>query len=157
METLQHYGYLSSGMPFPPGPPNPRFHLVAFICVSLILTVLFVLATTAPHALADSIHLPGDEVSDKLEAAGTLLKLIDTGIFKWAARVFAGRLALKEQRYGVSAICVAGAVIIGTTPKWVKNIFDVGDNQSLFSNANSTLLMAPSATAESSLKGYSYA
>jgi len=43
--------------------------------------------------------------------------------------------ALKDQRFGIAAICLAGAVMIGTAPKWVKNIFDVGDNQSLFSRA----------------------
>ncbi|MGK5083100.1 hypothetical protein WDW37_07315 [Bdellovibrionota bacterium FG-1] len=113
--------------------------MLAAMVVLVFALVLLGTLLSIPHALAASTHLPGDDVSDRLEAAGTLLKLIDTGLFKWAAKVFAGLLvmsggwALKEQRFGVAAICVAGAVVIGTTPKWVKNIFDVGDNQGLFS------------------------
>jgi hypothetical protein len=83
-------------------------------------------------------RLPGSDASDKLEAAGTLLRLIDTGLFKWGARIFAGLCimssawALKEQRFGIAIICIVGAIIFGTAPTWVNNIFDIGGSDSVF-------------------------
>ncbi len=55
----------------------------------LVAVVGFVLMY-ANIALADIGNLPGRDESAKLEAAGTLLRLIDTGLFKWGARLFAG-------------------------------------------------------------------
>ncbi len=139
MGTLRDLLFLTGSLERHPGIPSQRAQVLASILIGLLALVLLGVIVSMPQAFAASTHLPGDDVSDKLEAAGTLLKLIDTGIFKWGAKVFAGLLvmsggwALKEQRFGIAAICVAGAVVIGTTPKWVKNIFDVGDNQSLFS------------------------
>lgn len=84
-------------------------------------------------------NLPGTDESQKLEAAGTLLRLVDTGLFKWGARLFAGLCimsaawSLKEQRFGISVICVVGAIVFGTAPKWVKNIFNIGGGDSIFS------------------------
>lgn len=84
-------------------------------------------------------NLPGTDQSGQLEAAGILLKTLDTGIFKWGARIFAGLCimssawALKEQRFGIAIICVIGAIIFGTAPKWVQNIFTIGGDQGLFS------------------------
>jgi hypothetical protein len=78
----------------------------------------------APEVFA---QLPGSDASDKLEAAGTLLRLLDTALFKWGARIFAGicimsaAWSLKEQRFGVAIICIVGALIFGTAPTWVKN------------------------------------
>ena len=83
--------------------------------------------------------LPGEDASDKLEAAGTLLRLLDTGLFKWGARIFAGLCimasawSLKEQRFGVCVICIVAAIIFGTAPTWVKNIFNMGNTDSIFS------------------------
>ncbi len=82
--------------------------------------------------------LPGADVSDKLEAAGTILHIIDTGLFKWGARIFAGicvmssAWALKEQRFGIAVISIVGAIIFGTAPMWVKNIFSIGGGDSVF-------------------------
>ena len=90
-----------------------------------------------PEAYSQT-RLPGTDASDKLEAAGTLLRLIDTGLFKWGARIFAGicimsaAWALKEQRFGIAIICIVGAIIFGTAPTWVKNIFDIGGGDSVF-------------------------
>lgn len=84
--------------------------------------------------------LPGSDASDKLEAAGTLLRLLDTALFKWGARIFAGicimsaAWSLKEQRFGIAIICIVGALIFGTAPTWVKNIFSIGAGDSIFSN-----------------------
>jgi len=139
METLRDLLFLSGSLEQHPGLPRYRTQILVSFLLMILAFVLVEVVLSMPQALASGTHLPGDDVSDKLEAAGTLLKLIDTGIFKWGAKVFAGLLvmsggwALKEQRFGIAAICVAGAVVIGTTPKWVKNIFEVGDNQSLFS------------------------
>lgn len=84
--------------------------------------------------------LPGTDASDKLEAAGTLLRLLDTALFKWGARIFAGicimsaAWSLKEQRFGIAIICIVGALIFGTAPTWVKNIFSIGAGDSIFGN-----------------------
>ena len=119
---------------------NPYTFLITLIVATLALGVLFLLVQSEP-SFAAVARLPGEDASDKLEAAGTLLKILDTGLFKWGARIFAGicimssAWALKEQRFGIAIICVVGALIFGTAPKWVKNIFDIGDNQSIFSDA----------------------
>jgi hypothetical protein len=86
------------------------------------------------------VALPGSDASSQLEAAGTLLRILDTALFKWAARILAGVCilasgwALKEQRWGVSMVCIIGAIIFGTAPTWVKNIFEIGGSGSLFSD-----------------------
>lgn len=141
MKTLSDFLFLNGSMERHPGRPSHRMRILIMLLVSILTFIMVGFLISMPEALAAGTHLPGDDVSDKLEAAGVLLKLIDTGIFKWGAKVFAGLLvmsagwALKEQRFGVAAICVAGAIVIGTTPKWVRDIFEIGDNQSLFSQA----------------------
>ena len=91
---------------------------------------------------ARSIRLPGDDQMDKLEAAGTLLRIVDSAIFSWGARIFAGVLilnagvSLKNQAFGLAFISVVGAIIVGTAPLWVKNIFDIGGG-TLFSMLSS--------------------
>ena len=108
--------------------------------VVCLLSVLFFFFSDLSFA---QVSLPGADASDKLEAAGTLMRIVDTGLFKWGARVFAGLCimsagwSLKEQRFGVAVICVLGAIVFGTAPKWVKNIFDIGGNQSIFSKIES--------------------
>jgi hypothetical protein len=115
-------------------------HLLASALMTLLGILLIYVVLHPETVFASSVtRLPGDDASDKLEAAGTLLRLLDTGLFRWGARIFAGicimssAWALKEQRFGIAIICVIGAILFGTAPKWVKNIFDIGDNQSLFS------------------------
>jgi hypothetical protein len=109
--------------------------LAMLVCFTLAFTGFVIFGA---DAWAGS-QLPGEDASDKLEAAGTLLRLIDTGLFKWGARVLSAVCimsagwALKEQRFGISVICIIGAIVLGTVPTWVKNIFEVGGNQSLFS------------------------
>jgi hypothetical protein len=117
---------------------NPLEFIVSMLIAGAAIGMLY-LAVHSDVTYAGVIRLPGEDASDKLEAAGTLLHILDTGVFKWGARIFAGLCimssawALKEQRFGIAVICVVGAIIFGTAPKWVKNIFDIGDNQSLFS------------------------
>lgn len=109
-----------------------------FLVTILILMGLLVLLTIlGPEAFAQA-HLPGTDASDKLEAAGTILRIIDTGLFKWGARIFAGvcimssAWSLKEQRFGIAIISIIGAIIFGTAPTWVKNIFAISGSDSIF-------------------------
>ena len=87
-------------------------------------------------------RLPGTDQSDKLTAAGTVLRMLDTALFVWGARILSGLSVLgagwsiKEQRFGVAVLAIVGAVVIGTSPLWVKNIFDVGGG-SIFSAISS--------------------
>ena len=99
--------------------------------------LLLLLALVAPEVLCQT-RLPGTDASDKLEAAGTLLRLLDTALFKWGARIFSGICVLsaawsiKEQRFGVAVVCIIGAIIFGTAPKWVANIFEIGASDTIF-------------------------
>jgi hypothetical protein len=112
---------------------GPNFGLWIF----LGLVLLVVLLLLAPDLFAQG-QLPGTDASDKLEAAGTLLRLLDTALFKWGARIFAGicimsaAWSLKEQRFGIAIICIVGALIFGTAPTWVKNIFSITSGDSIF-------------------------
>ncbi len=111
--------------------------------VLMTLLILYGLAFVVFLLFGSDVYaggtLPGEDASDKLEAAGTLLRVLDTGLFKWGARIFAGLCimasawSLKEQRFGVCVICIVAAIIFGTAPTWVKNIFNMGDTNSIFS------------------------
>ena len=121
------------------GPDFDPTHIIVSVLIAFMAIVALYLAVHVEPSFAGVTRLPGEDASDKLEAAGTMLKILDTALFKWGARIFAGicimssAWALKEQRFGIAIICVVGAIIFGTAPKWVKNIFDIGDNQSIFS------------------------
>ena len=112
----------------PTEPPDYRF---------LIITLLVTILVVANHAFGQA-SLPGTEESSKPEAAGTLLRLLDTALFTWGTRLFAALSiasagwSLKEQRFGVAAISIVAAVIIATAPTWVRNLFDIGGG-SIFS------------------------
>ena len=126
-----------------PGPGDDN--KLVFTILFAILVTLFVYLALGGLAFAGVTHLPGEDASDKLQAAGTLLKIIDTGLFKWGARIFAGvcimssAWALKEQRFGIAIICVIGAIIFGTAPTWVKNIFEIGGSDVVFSELHTPL------------------
>lgn len=118
--------------------PDIRVYML-FMMLGVLLIYFFQFDLTA------AIRIPGSDVSDKLTAAGTLLRIVDTGLFKWGARIFAGLClmsggwALKEQKYGIFIICIIGAIIFGTIPAWVANIFEIGGNKTLFSVIDSVL------------------
>jgi len=82
--------------------------------------------------------LPGADASDELAAAGTLLRILDTALFVWGARIFAGIAilscgwALKEQKFGIAIISIISAIIFGTANIWVKNIFSISGGGGLF-------------------------
>jgi hypothetical protein len=115
---------------------SPRAVFVA----SLVLCFLFLLAIRVHPALADTTTLPGIDASSQMEGAGTLLRFIDTAIFKWGSRLLAGLCvcgagwSLKEGRYGPAVVSVISAFMIGTAPTWVKNIFAVGGSDSVFTS-----------------------
>lgn len=131
---ISFLGQVKSRGPSPNGNSELIFALVTLLFVATCLYLAF-----GEIAYAGSTKIPGTDASDQLEAAGTLLRIIDTGLFKWGARIFAGICimssgwALKEQRFGIAIICVVGAIIFGTAPTWVKNIFDIGGGNGVFS------------------------
>lgn len=118
--------------------PNPRKYDEWFFL--LVMTVL-VLCLSHTNAFAGA-KIPGADASDKLEAAGTLLRIVDSVLFSWGARIFAGLSVmsagwhLKEQRFGIAVLCVVAALVLGTAPTWVKNIFDIGGGGGVFSMAS---------------------
>jgi hypothetical protein len=95
----------------------------------------FLVTISSAHA---GPRIPGADASDKLEAAGTTLRLVDTFIFIWGARLFAGICIvsggwnLKEQRFGLAVVCIIASLVIGTSPVWVENIFSIGGGNGIF-------------------------
>ncbi len=115
--------------------PNPQKHEERFFLILFVSLLLWLL-----HAKAyGATRIPGADASDKLEAAGTLLHIVDSVLFSWGARIFAGLCVmsagwnLKEQRFGMAVLCIIAAIVLGTAPTWVKNIFDIGGGGGVFS------------------------
>jgi len=110
-----------------------------FFYSTLAVLIVFILCHAVP-ALAASAQLPGEDISSKMESAGTLLRFIDTGIFKWTARLLAGLCIfgagwnLKEMRFGPAVISMVAAILFGTAPTWVRNIFSIGGADSVFTS-----------------------
>lgn len=127
---------------------NHYFQGFLILVLWILVAIALIYGTMHSHPVyaagSNTASLPGSDASGQLEAAGILLKTLDTGIFKWGARIFAGLCimssawALKEQRFGIAIICVIGAIIFGTAPKWVQNIFTIGGDQGLFSQVEKT-------------------
>lgn len=105
------------------------------------MTLFLVYSIDFSMALGDGT-IPGSDSMDKLTAAGTLLHIVDSFLFKFGARILAGISILgagwnlKEQRFAMAIVCILGAIIMGTVPMWVKNIFDMSDGGggSIFNN-----------------------
>ena len=158
METIKHYFFVSLAK-LKKVWNSPQFRTMMEILLVLIgYLLLFAWMMKTQSALAASggggIKVPGEDATESMTAAGTLLKIIDVGLFKWGARLFAGicimsaAWALKEQRFGIAVICVVGAVIFGTASKWVKNVFEVGGNESLFSSSLEPIYTKPTLSKE---------
>jgi len=105
--------------------------------ITLILLLAFVILFSLP-AHADSVSLPGEDISTKMESAGTLLRFIDTALFKWTARILSGvcmfgtAWCFKEQRIGTGVVVLIAALLFGTATMWVKNIFSAAGGDSVF-------------------------
>lgn len=139
--------------------PNSESEPVNFgVGLILVLFLLFIMIFLGTESYAQGARLPGEDASAKLEAAGTLLRLIDTALFKWGARILAGlslmsgAWALKEQRFGVAVICMIGAMLFGTAPAWVKNLFSISSSDSVFGVVFFTPLLYRSLSFLKSLK-----
>ena len=111
-------------------PPPSLWVYVLLLALLLILLIV--------DSLWAGVRIPGVDAADSLEAAGTVLRIVDTAIFQWGARLFSGICILsaghnlKEQRFGVAVICVVAAIIFGTAPVWVENIFTIGGGDGIF-------------------------
>ena len=120
------------------------FHLLIFL--SALIGGLMLVNAFSLFALADGVRLPGEDASAKMESAATLLRFIDTGLFKWSARILAGLCifsagwSLKEMRFGPAVISLVAAILFGTAPTWVKNIFSISGSDSVFAKVDSQLL-----------------
>lgn len=107
-----------------------------------MITVLAIIVNLTP-AWADSVRLPGEDISAQMESAGTLLRFVDTAIFGWVARLLCGLCiggaawSLKEARFGSAVIAIISALLFGTAPTWVKNIFSISGASSVFSQTES--------------------
>lgn len=105
---------------------------LTFFILLIMLTLFFTASAWG------QVRIPGSDESAKLKAAGTLLMLMDTALFVWLARIFAGLCVLsagwliKEQKFGPAVVCVVGALVIGTSPMWVQNIFEIGGGGGVF-------------------------
>jgi hypothetical protein len=115
---------------------NPKRGDEWFFFLVIVALVLWFLSGKAYGA---TTSIPGSDASDKLEAAGTLLRVVDSVLFSWGARIFAGICVmsagwnLKEQRFGIAILCIVAAIVLGTAPMWVRNIFDIGGGGGIFS------------------------
>ncbi len=114
---------------------NPR-KISTFEYVAMIASMILLILITS-MAFAE-LKLPGKDLHHQLEAAGTLLRLVDSWVFTFGARLLAGLAVLsagwnlKEQRFAMAIICVFAAIMIGTVPMWVKNIFEMGNHGNIF-------------------------
>ena len=113
----------------------PLIFTLQLIVMVFVLTMIINLTP----AWAGSVRLPGEDISAQMEGAGTLLKFLDTAIFGWVARLLCGLCvggaawSLKEARFGSAVIAIVSALLFGTAPTWVKNIFSISGANSVFS------------------------
>ena len=112
---------------------KPFFHLRFFAegLSKMIPVFILLFLFLSPH-IALGIEIPGSDVMKDLTAAGTLLKLVDSFVFVFGARILAGLCVLaagwnlKEQRFSMAIICIFAAIIIATVPMWIGNFFKIG-------------------------------
>ena len=116
--------------------PSIEYWMPWIFFITLILLLTFVILFSIPaHA---GVSLPGEDISTKMESAGTLLRFIDTALFKWTARILSGvcmfgtAWCFKEQRIGTGVVVLIAALLFGTATMWVKNIFNAAGGDSVF-------------------------
>ncbi|MGK5083500.1 hypothetical protein WDW37_09360 [Bdellovibrionota bacterium FG-1] len=116
-----------------------RLAPVLIIIELAVMVYVFVMVLDPYTAFAGTVRLPGDDISAQMEGAGTLLKFLDTAIFGWVARLLCGLCvggaawSLKEARFGSAVVAIVSALLFGTAPTWVKNIFSISGSSSVFS------------------------
>jgi hypothetical protein len=104
----------------------PKFRILILLCVAIVFLDPAILIA------GPMVKIPGADVTDRLTAAGTLLRIVDSFLFVFGARIMAGLAVLgagwnlKEQRFAMAIICIIAAILIGTVPLWIKNIFEIG-------------------------------
>ena len=117
----------------PPGGNGPSWRATITFLIIMGLAIFI-----SDMAMAGPPRLPGTDETDQLEAAGSLLRIIDSFLFKFGARLMAGLAVLaggwsvKDMAFGRAVLCFVAAIVIGTAPMWVENIFEMGGG-SLFS------------------------
>lgn len=105
-----------------------RQKIVLALCM-LFLSGAFLFCS---FGYSNAPRLPGSDHTDKLTAADDLLRIIDSALFSWGARLMAGLCVLgagwnlKEQRFAIAVVCILAAIVIGTAPMWIQNIFEIG-------------------------------
>ena len=83
-------------------------------------------------------RIPGVDASDKLVAAGTVLRILDVSIFQWGCKIFAALSlfgaahSLKEQRFGSAVICIISGLLFALIPTFVENLFEIGGGNGIF-------------------------
>lgn len=109
------------------GGVNLKNWTLCFLCTLLLAHSIELFANNIPST-------SGSDPLKSLTAASHLLGIIDSAIFKFGARILAGLCIigagwnLKEQRFAMAIVCIFGAILIGTTPMWIKNIFALNSN-----------------------------
>ena len=99
---------------------------------------LALILMTSSSGHADVI--PGDDISGKMEAAGSLLRLLDTVMFSWGARLCCGFALLyagwnlKKLQIARMACAIVAAILFGYGPNIVKDIFSASGSSSVFSS-----------------------
>ena len=109
-----------------------------------VFAVLLIISIVSLEAYSQ-VKIPGKDESNKLEMAGTLLKILDTALFVWGCRVFSGIALLgaawnlKEQRIGLAVTGLLAALLLATIPTWITNLFNVSEGSKIFSLNDHTL------------------
>ncbi len=103
----------------------------SFFCYAMLGVWALLLVLNSQLSLGGG-SLPSTNADmTKFTAAGTLLGIVDSFLFSIGARLLAGLAILgagwnlKEQRFAMAMICVFAAIMMGTVPLWVKNIFEL--------------------------------
>lgn len=103
-------------------------HVLSSLVSLLLISISLILSDFALGQAA----LPGTDQFDKMTAAGDLLRIIDSAMFTYGARLLAGLAvlgagwSLKEHKFILFSIGIVAAIIIATIPMWVQNLFDIG-------------------------------
>ena len=120
-------------------------------------------------ALADGqsggFTMPGAQEADtnKLVSVGAMLRVIDTAVFIWGTRILCGvsiigaGWAMKQQRMGTAGICLSAAVVCAFVPWIVRNLFEIGGSEGVFSTKKASIQSPPAIVAKIERENLPYA